>query len=615
MSDEIIWVNEGGFLDDAGNLITTTYVDLREEECRNSISALAKGCKREHALEDGNTILISKPARFRQYGEGLILDVQEGMAKEESVTKSKEEEAANATRQRAIAEKNEAHELLNSQMCPVYTETRSSQKTNSKSLGYGNEWWIFCTSIKPSDGEWDAWRGTLPAEYDHVSEIGQPAKFAQALARMVAEQLGAQGKDGWMQDTTPSAESARTKHRLQCVIHGPVVYTDRVYETLAQESEAKTRLAASIFTKGREYADQREYRFAIFNGGSNEETVSLEMSGMMRDALKRIEGGMVRVARAPDPDTDPDNSKGKPSGQMGATSEPVLKRTTVSERLTETQEVRSTVRTPDGNVESSDSERRERIREKTITQDYEPEEAKYATTRLTGRDGEELTGDTPTPELTQKSSGQDQEYREKEVVQELALEDREWNGGQDRTGDTVVAVHSGTGRAYKSFEDMLNDPAFPMSPAKTWQEAACSSEEIAKTYGAIENLAMKMAHIKVENRQDVASAGWYAMQCIRNIYARLGDIVESVWIERERFVVIRIKESERSNATGRIVIAPSGSYAYCLHLQNKESIGSGGVEWGTQFFPMGSEIENFETYGWPAKRRETKLVDDQQHEC
>ena len=91
------------------------------------------------------------------------------------------------------------------------------------------------------------------------------------------------------------------------------------------------------------------------------------------------------------------------------------------------------------------------------------------------------------------------------------------------------------------------------------------------------------------------------MQCIRNIYARLGDIVESVRIERGRFVVIRLKESKELNATGRIVIAPGGAYAYCLQLPDKETSGYGGIEWGTMFFPMGDEVENFEEFGWPGK--------------
>ena len=91
------------------------------------------------------------------------------------------------------------------------------------------------------------------------------------------------------------------------------------------------------------------------------------------------------------------------------------------------------------------------------------------------------------------------------------------------------------------------------------------------------------------------------MLCIRNIYARLGDIIDSVWIERERFVVIRLKDSEELNSTGRIVIAPGGAYAYSLHLPNKENVGYGGLEWGTTFFPIGNVVETFVEYGWPKK--------------
>ena len=110
-----------------------------------------------------------------------------------------------------------------------------------------------------------------------------------------------------------------------------------------------------------------------------------------------------------------------------------------------------------------------------------------------------------------------------------------------------------------------------------------------------------MENVGEEFRQDLASAGWYAMLCIRNISARFGDIVESVWIERERFVVIRLNESEGLNASGRIVIAPSGPYAYCLKLPDREASGNGGKEWGTRFFPMGDVIESFEDFGWPNK--------------
>ena len=48
----------------------------------------------------------------------------------------------------------------------------------------GAEWWMVSTGTTPeTDGEGEAWRATLLPAYDHASVIGQPAKFAEALAR------------------------------------------------------------------------------------------------------------------------------------------------------------------------------------------------------------------------------------------------------------------------------------------------------------------------------------------------------------------------------------------------------------------------------------------------
>ena len=90
-------------------------------------------------------------------------------------------------------------------------------------------------------------------------------------------------------------------------------------------------------------------------------------------------------------------------------------------------------------------------------------------------------------------------------------------------------------------------------------------------------------------------------KCIRNIYVRLGDIVNSVSIERERFVVLRIKALEELAATGRIVVAPSGAYAYCFKQSGKEEVGHGEGELGKIFFPLGSQLETFKSFGWPPK--------------
>lgn len=488
----------------------------------------------------------------------MIRDEQEGFAKEESVTVI-EETAAEAARRRAIADLNEAHELLNARVRSVRRETRTTRTSKTRSLAFGKEWWVFCTSIRPEDEAWESWRATLDGEYDHVSEIGQPAKFAQALGHMVAEQIGPQGTDGSMTGTTVGGESVRTKHKLQWVLHGPVVYTDRLYDMLTHDGDEVQRFAAAIFAKSAEYAGQREYRFAIMNEGAAEETVLLKISDMMRDALRRADGGLRRPVPAA-ADTVGDDGTRSSSGVRVSTT-PRYKRATVKEREAEWEEKRWETRTADGKVLSSDSKRRESVRERTRTQHLEPADQDAQTTLRMERHDAVGQLEQQAPGLGQDSA-EDDSHTDEDIAQELALAESEWKEGRGTDLDAIPVIHRGTGRTYKSFEEMFEDPAAPISPAiKTWQESVCSPEEIAKTFGAIEALEMKTARVKMEHRQEAASACWHAIQCIRNIYARLGDIVESVWIERERFAVIRIKDSEELGVTGRIVITPGGSYA------------------------------------------------------
>ena len=187
----------------------------------------------------------------------------------------------------------------------VQYETRCKESSTAgarrraRSFSYGKDWWIFCTSITPDDGDWDAWKATLDEDYDHVSKIGQPAKFAQALARMVTEQIGPHGKDAWLTGTSEGAAGARTKHKSQLVIHGPVVYTDQLYETIVGEKDEVRKMAACLFAKPMTHAAQREYRFVVLNGGAEEETTLLKISGMMRDALTPTEGGLIRPSTVP----------------------------------------------------------------------------------------------------------------------------------------------------------------------------------------------------------------------------------------------------------------------------------------------------------------------------
>jgi hypothetical protein len=599
MDSEMVWVNEGFVLTDAGHLIQTTYIDLRKPGDRTPIDTLIRGSEHKYALENCETVLVSKPVRFQNYGEELILDPQEGLAKQETTTPA-QETASQVARQQSLSQLNEAIEILDSRMRIHQHETQKNTNTNSRSLTYGNDWWIFCTTIKPDDEDWGTWRSTLPREYDYVSEIGKPAMFAQALAHMVVDQIGPLGTEGSLRDTTEGAETEPTKHLTQWVMHGPVVYVDDVYESLSGITDNRVRIAASMFTKSKQYAAQREYRFAILNGGAAEETVILKVSGMMKDALAQTLHGLVRFAPVP---LHLDSAAGSLEAQdTPETATPTLKSVTMRRRSTKRQEKRSEVRDADGKILSSDSEVNESVQEETFTQYQAASQGDAEDTKINGG-GDHRIVPSSIAEIPIENDGDGRSAQhDAEAVAELAREEFEWeeaDGGQE---DFSIPVHTRTGRVYKSFDDMMSDPTYPMSPmGKTWQEEASTAEEITKAYRAIEVLNLKMHDIEERFQQDVASAGWYAMLCVRNIYAKIGDIVDSVWIERQRFVVIRLKSSGTLKANGRIVIAPSGAYAYTLQLPNKENLGHGGIEWGTMFFPIGNVIDTFDEYGWPKK--------------
>ena len=135
MEYDMVWVNEGFVLNDAEHLIMTSYVDLRPPRARIPITGLVRGCERKYALEDSETILVSNPSRFREYGEGLILDIQEGLAREESVVTTRET-ASESTRQRAVSDLNEAFDLLDRRMRLKYSESNAKSNTghNDKEL-------------------------------------------------------------------------------------------------------------------------------------------------------------------------------------------------------------------------------------------------------------------------------------------------------------------------------------------------------------------------------------------------------------------------------------------------------------------------------------------------
>ena len=600
MHTDMLWINEGFVQDDAGNLMLTSYVDLRHPASRTPVRTLVKACRREHALEDTKTIQLSAVQTFREDGENLIRDHQEGLAKEVLET-IKPETPEQALERRRIADMNEAIELVDTGFKITQNVTHRNVERSSHSLTFGKEWWIVSTAITPeTEDERAAWRSTLDPAYDHESLIGQPAKFAEALARMVTEQLGPQGDGALARSTVGDSPESRSEHPSQWVLHGPVVYADSLHEALSREEDEVSRIASLMFTKSASHVAMREYRFVILRAPDAAEQVRLQISGMMRDALEPTRHGLVRIAppRAAAGVTEEDREAGPTRRRQWTNLRSVS--ATSTERVAQRTSREVVAKGIDGQILTSENEQQEDVRERTVIHDLNPEDLPPIFTdafrsdnslRSTPKEEKSDHGDPETP------SAPDDYASVKDLVTGHAPQPAE----ADSEGDGSK-IHGGAGQIFAQLARMFDDPACPAPHmSEPHAEAALSQDEVHRMYGFVATLGHKVTLVPPESRQDATSACWHAVQCIRNIFVRLGDIVARASIKRDRFVVLELRESEALQASGKVVLAPSGAYAYCFRRTGNGCLGHSEGTLGVLFFPLGNELETFDSFGWHAK--------------
>ena len=278
---------DSAHLDHFNNMVQTNYVDFRDPSERAPIGRLVKGCATKYAIEFNNEVLISKPTRFRDFGENLIRDPGEShFSHEQVVSEVLNDPDRLAEAHRRDQAVNRAFELVGTDHRINTTSTRTT-RTNTHGYTFGKNGWIFCASIEPiTEREWEAWRSTLEGDYDHVTYIERPRDFARALADIVAEQLGPKGKIVPMKNTIEGGPELHTYHRAQTVFHGPVIYVDDPIATIESAESELELMFLHLFIKSEEYRDQREYRFAIWSETEPaEETVLLTASPALTSAV------------------------------------------------------------------------------------------------------------------------------------------------------------------------------------------------------------------------------------------------------------------------------------------------------------------------------------------
>ena len=243
------YLADGHHVDDAGNLISCTYVDLRDPAERTPIRTLQKASPKRYAIPDCETIRLSKPTGFGGRGEGLTMDPEAGTAA-----------GATGDADRAI---------------------------DASAIDCGRNAWIYSASIEPeTQAEQAAWREALPAGYDAVSPIRRPRAFARALGAMVAEQVGPQGRTLMLRSAV-DGQVFRTAHRSQTVYHGAVVYADDPYRRLENASSVLEFALLLLFMESAAHRAQREYRFAVWaQEEPGRDRVDLQVSPALLDAVQ-----------------------------------------------------------------------------------------------------------------------------------------------------------------------------------------------------------------------------------------------------------------------------------------------------------------------------------------
>ena len=350
--------DEGRWLTDRGVSISTFFVNLQsspEFQWPNEMPVIAKGSSHRFAITNCGTVHLSKPAKFRDQGETLISDPNEGITNR---TISRVDGAPDL--ERAAEVDDEMARGASSLGLAQQRTTSSTRSSAQTTITYGKNCWIWCAAIAPQTrSEQTSWMESLGYDYDCVNKIASPRKFARALASAFVEQFGARGSPTrWRH---PSGN--HTEHAAQYVFHGPVVYVDDPHAYVSQGAGDFERTLRAAFFKHSEYEAQREYRIVIWSDDEPDElTLDVEATAELLAEVRtgadnglsgqEIAGqhplnstqeaaGDPRPATSPDDATSDQASSELPDGavEQFAASQPIHAHSTTEESTSTTRDV------------------------------------------------------------------------------------------------------------------------------------------------------------------------------------------------------------------------------------------------------------------------------------
>ena len=573
-----------------GDMVWTNYVNLSGDiEIRGL--CLVKATKPEHDLATGSTIRLSRPKVFQDTGEVMIQDEQEGRAhisSSERVEVPSEDTELTAER---VAALNTAMQLGRTKMSVNSKTSRWNSSTRTAHITFGKDWLIYCTSMKPSAEEEEAWRKSLPDGYTGATTIYRPTQFAQALGLGVSEHIGVRGKPEPISGRFHGFQTVEEKRRCQMVLHGPMLYVDNPYEWINEAEVGWERICAMCFLKSRErdQVAQKEYRFILLSIGNEVGDVfDLPVSGMLKDCLLPVrypEGKPQETATLVRKDEGPGGEE-----RITGKTYTYRRRTTQSERsgwsreaegTEESKEVvtEETVTSPEEVPEPfpSDEERQPDVimihqiggHVRFIHEAYRNDVTSHWRVETLARNPEIAEG----PEIGARPS-------ELTIPPQLRYETR------DVHPDPRLVL------------EMCLNPSEPKPPIPYRRIAQCNETEVEHVLGCGESLRMAVDLLEGVKQAQAAASAWYAQQFILDLVTRFGPIVRSVCIIRDGVSVVELMRAPLTGAVAETAFGSAGTYL--LHIDDgtvEENVFPGEISRAGQLRP-GTYVNLLERYGW-----------------
>ena len=553
---------------DAGQLLIVQYVDVGASSGDWEHVVLVKGIEAEYSLAHSSTIRISSPNRFQDLGETLIRDEQEGRAQNRTEESEKNEYVEERREQEEAL-----HQLGVSNVCLGSQNSWNSQH-QAESYAFGAGSWIFCAAIQPtSDDEWTRLRNKLPPTYNDYTTIHQPRKFAQALGLMFLDQIGPNAKNGRFTHHSSGTKSIVSLHDTLKVMHGPVLYTEDVYHFLNSHQDSALAKIYPLFVKDVEHRDQREYRFVIVgNDDLQRECRDIVVSGMMRDSLLPVRAASAVLLESVPQDDGKDES-------VAVTPKGYSKRNDQTRRKSER-------RTRTLSVDGEERQKEEQTREVILS----------------------LTSESVVRGDVMADLAEEQEHHTGKLV-ERRSESVEVDGvpvesSNSKTVRTCYIANVDDDDDYFSFEDK-REAEDVIEHVKRLGQRVFESEELRESISQL----LKLTYDPGRNKSvELASAALHGISALVNLHGYFGDVVEGMEVEEERFISIGLKSSPKSDANGKLLVGPLGTYAYLLRKEEEVIEGIGGEKSMLVLFPSEDDAGKFAEYGWPAKESEAEDI-------